>query len=649
MPIDDVVVSAEHCLKRSLEPIEKLILQASWQGQPYNVIAENSGYANVYVREVGARLWQALSEALGTKVTKKTLSLVMEATSQSPPNQLDYPSGPLSSDSPLYIERTELSQQALVALARPGCLIRIQSPRCMGKTSFLFRLLEWAKEQNYRIASLSLRQIEPAITQTFDAFAKWLLVVVASQLNLPQEKLSQEARAIGGRLHLSMALKQLLEQAEHPVVLALRDIDTLSERPELITTFCSLLAGWHEEARRDRTWSKLRLIVSYTQDVELPGDSGLRWGLELRLRPLNFEQAIQLAQSYGWITGSKEGIGESAEAKLRQLMDWVGGHPYLLAIAFYHLSNRSGLQDITANATGSDNVFSSYLRSYLVWLQEQPEYAVALRTVVSARGPVSLPSTQGRALEAAGLVSLQNIQAKPGCELYRQYFAHHLRSISTLPIPTLEVSDLQRLEARIESLTRQVASLTKASYFDRLSQFTNRDFFEQRVKQACDEANQNSTPLALLLCSFDHYDVYVKAYGYIQAENVLREIADCIRSCIEGPLENFSRYGSEQFIVLLSNYSLGRILAMGERLRERVEDLALPQSIGYMGWAQVVTVSIGVASKKAENKVAAAYLLSTAEKALSQAQRQGNNCIDVQDCKVESDKSDKSLKASPEN
>ncbi len=636
MPIDDVVVSAEHCLKRSLEPIEKLILQASWQGHPYNVIAETSGYANVYVREVGARLWQALSEALGTKVTKKTLSLVMEATAHPLPNQLDYPSGPLPINSPLYVDRREPLQQAAAALAHPGCLIRIQGARCMGKTSFLFRLLERGKEQNYRLAGLSLRQIEPAITQDFSSFADWLVMAIASQLNLPYEPLQKGLESLGTRLQLSISLKNMLAQLEQPLMLVFRDLDSLLAEPTLLAMICALITGWHEEARRDSTWSRLRLITSYTRDIDPVGEIGLEGGLEVRLGSINLSQAAQLAQAYDWITIPQESITESTTAKLTQLMDWVGGHPYLLAIAFYHLSNFHSFEDIITNATGSDSIFNRHLRSYLRSLQEQPELAVALRTVVSARGPVSLSFLQGRALEAAGLVTLKKNQAIPSCDLYRQYFSHHLRSISTLPIPTLEVSDLQRLEARIESLARQVESLSKISYLDRLSQFTNRDFFEKRVRNTCDAANHNSSPLALLLCSFDHYDVYVKAYGYIQAENVLREIADCLRKCVEGPVENFSRYGNEQFIVLLPDCSLDRVLAMGDRLREQVEALALPQSIGYMGWAQVVTVSVGIASKKAENQIAAAYLLSTAEKALGQAQRQGNNCIDVQDCQMES-------------
>ena len=254
MPIDDVVVSAEHCLKRSLEPIEKLILQASWQGQPYNVIAETSGYANVYVREVGARLWQALSEALGTKVTKKTLSLVMEATARPLPNQLDFPSGPLPLNSSLYIERKEQIHQAFAALAHPGCLIRIQGARCMGKTSFLFRLLERGKEQNYRLVNLGLRQFEPAITQSFNAFADWLITAIASQLDLPHESLQPSPKSLGTRLQLSMSLKQLLTQLEQPLVLAFRDLDSLLTEPDLLATLCSLMTGWQEEARQDQTY-----------------------------------------------------------------------------------------------------------------------------------------------------------------------------------------------------------------------------------------------------------------------------------------------------------------------------------------------------------------------------------------------------------
>ncbi|NJN30477.1 MAG: diguanylate cyclase [Synechococcales cyanobacterium RM1_1_8] len=323
-----------------------------------------------------------------------------------------------------------------------------------------------------------------------------------------------------------------------------------------------------------------------------------------------------------------------------ELVDWVGGHPYLLALSFYHLSHGASLASLLSKATEIGSIYNNYLRSYLSWLQEQPELAIALRSVILAQQPTLLPPLPTYRLADAGLIELQGRLAKPGCKLYRQYFTQQLQFLNIEAPPTVDSSRLKQFEARIDSLTRQVAELQQFSYLDRLTQLTSRQFFEQCIQLACNQANGNGTSLALLLCSFDHYEAYVKTHGYPQAESVLRQIADCLRESVEGTLENFTRYGSEQFIVILPGCTIGQASAMADRLRDQIESLAIPQSIGeqlvgnHSGWsAPLVTVSIGVALKEAGQAVAAAALLATAEASLAQAQRQGHNCINVQTCK----------------
>lgn len=56
---------------RQLREVETAILFGAWQGQTYEEIAENSGYAVSYLkRDVGPKLWKLLSKALGKAVNK---------------------------------------------------------------------------------------------------------------------------------------------------------------------------------------------------------------------------------------------------------------------------------------------------------------------------------------------------------------------------------------------------------------------------------------------------------------------------------------------------------------------------------------------------------------------------------------------------
>ena len=59
---------------RSLNDIETLIFEGSWQGKTYPQIADAAGYSiNYLTTDVGPKFWKVLSQALGEPVNKKKL------------------------------------------------------------------------------------------------------------------------------------------------------------------------------------------------------------------------------------------------------------------------------------------------------------------------------------------------------------------------------------------------------------------------------------------------------------------------------------------------------------------------------------------------------------------------------------------------
>lgn len=155
----------EQTLQRPLTSLERLILEGSWQGQRYRQLADEAGYVENYVKQIGSQLWAELSEKKGVAVTKKNLHLVfdqfpmsvesnshvvplsqgetvpqimqgravpwgaVQSPLRSPTLSLAFPSGPLSLDSPLYIARPPLESAAFGEIVRPGGLLCIKAPR----------------------------------------------------------------------------------------------------------------------------------------------------------------------------------------------------------------------------------------------------------------------------------------------------------------------------------------------------------------------------------------------------------------------------------------------------------------------------------------------------------------------------------------
>jgi hypothetical protein len=140
--------------------------------------------------------------------------------------------------------------------------------------------------------------------------------------------------------------------------------------------------------------------------------------LPLQLPYFTEEQILALAQRHGldWT--------DSPDAE--RLMAMVGGHPYLVRLAFYHLcQNALTLDRLLQEAPTIAGIYKDYLRSFWVTLQEYPELAVALKQVVKSEQGVELDPIVACKLLSMGLIHIDNNRCTLSCELYRLYFGSH--------------------------------------------------------------------------------------------------------------------------------------------------------------------------------------------------------------------------------
>jgi len=78
MTIEDALNIVDSVLgNKSLSTIQEAIFRQTWDGKTYSEIAEKAGYDAAYIRDVGYKLWQLLSEAFGDRVTKNNLQVVL--------------------------------------------------------------------------------------------------------------------------------------------------------------------------------------------------------------------------------------------------------------------------------------------------------------------------------------------------------------------------------------------------------------------------------------------------------------------------------------------------------------------------------------------------------------------------------------------
>ncbi|MDJ0703136.1 MAG: AAA-like domain-containing protein [Leptolyngbyaceae cyanobacterium MO_188.B28] len=360
------------------------------------------------------------------KTNTQPESLTFQAEAQSQPiiSALagEEPEGLVPIDSSFYIERSPVESDCYDTVISPGSLIRIKAPRQMGKTSLLVRILHYAKQQKYETVRLNLQTVETKALSDVNEFLQWFCASVTEELNL-LDKMSDYwmgARGIVRRCQRYFE-RYLLEAIPVPIVLGLDEVDQVFEHAEIATDFFGMLRDWHEVGKTTPVWRKLRLVIVHSKEVYVPlsiNHSPFNVGLPVELREFNQAEIEALIQRYH--------LNLAVQQK-QQLINLVGGHPYLLRVALYQLARgRITLPRLLDEAPTESGLYNDHLRRHLLNLEAESDLVRAFQQVISANQPIEIGSTEAFKLSSMGLVKYQRNQVFPLCDLYRQYFQNRL-------------------------------------------------------------------------------------------------------------------------------------------------------------------------------------------------------------------------------
>jgi hypothetical protein len=330
---------------------------------------------------------------------------------------LENPEGSVRADSPFYIHPAD-EPRCCAELDKPGALIRIKSPRGFGKSSLTARLLAYARGKGYRTVALNLDGTDQKFFAEPDLFMQWFCASVGKELGLRVRKEEYWDDIFGANDNSRDYFeKYLLKSDGTPLVLAIDNFDRIFAHAAIETDFCGLLRSWHELARSNPLWERFRLVLSHSLESYATKDinqSPFNVGLPVELGELSADQVRHLVGLHGL---------QLSEAELSQLLELVGGHPYLVRKALYALANGLPLATFLAEAPTRAGVYCDHLRGLLKAVENHPELAEAMRQVVSSSEPVKLRSEQAFKLESLGLLVPEGNLERPRCRLYAQYMA----------------------------------------------------------------------------------------------------------------------------------------------------------------------------------------------------------------------------------
>lgn len=178
---------------------------------------------------------------------------------------------------------------------------------------------------------------------------------------------------------------------------------------------------------------------------------------------------------------------------------------------------------------------------------------------------------------------------------------------------------------RTKELMIALQEVTRLARVDPLTGALNRRAFTEVAQESLLIAERYQRTLGLLICDLDHFKTVNDTYGHQAGDAVLVAAVGALTRSLRRT-DKVGRFGGEEFVILLSETAPQRIFEIGDRCRQAIEALALPELIPRATGRQ--TASIGCALYP-EHGSSLDQILSAADRALYGAKQRGRNRVEM--------------------
>ena len=129
--------------------------------------------------------------------------------------------------------------------------------------------------------------------------------------------------------------------------------------------------------------------------------------------------------------------------------------------------------------------------------------------------------------------------------------------------------------------------------------------------------------MSLLMIDIDKFKDINDQYGHLTGDFTIQVIANTLCEYLKRPTDLVSRFGGEEFAIILPCTDKEGALLVAEKIRRSISELA----VVHNGHTISMTVSIGVSEATIDSDQHPLLLLEQADKALYQAKRSGRNKV----------------------
>ena len=176
--------------------------------------------------------------------------------------------------------------------------------------------------------------------------------------------------------------------------------------------------------------------------------------------------------------------------------------------------------------------------------------------------------------------------------------------------------------ASLASIAIHNASLYEMATTDMMTGLKIHHYFQTIIIEEFDRAVKYNRPLSLIMADIDKFKEFNDTHGHVAGDIVIKNVARLIKEGIR-QIDIASRYGGEEFAVILPRTDIHEALIVAERIRTSIEN----ESMHHQGKSLRVSISIGLSQLDVTIDKDRKELIERADKALYISKKNGRNRV----------------------
>ena len=214
------------------------------------------------------------------------------------------------------------------------------------------------------------------------------------------------------------------------------------------------------------------------------------------------------------------------------------------------------------------------------------------------------------------------LRAKDG-KLIQVEFVSNVYLVGNEKVIQCNIRDITERKQAQDALLKSEALLREQSVRDHLTGLFNRRYMEETLERELHRASRKQLSLGIIMLDVDDFKRFNDTCGHAAGDAILHELGNLLLEHVRGE-DITSRYGGDEFIIVMPDASREVTRARAELLRENVHHI----HIQFEGQTlQAVTLSLGVAVFP-EDGSTSADVLRAADDALYRAKHEGRDRVE---------------------